>query len=86
MKNILLFAFLAGATVVEAAPASADRVNQDQPLSKKEIKQRRKARRQNGPQVYKGTVAEQSRILTDAQDADKEDRNNARRQRKAKKN
>jgi len=86
MKNLLLLALLAGATVVEAAPASTDHVSQDQPLNKKEIKQRRKARRQNGPQVYKGTVAEQSRVLSDAQDADKEDRGNARRQRKARKN
>jgi hypothetical protein len=87
MKNILLLAFLAGAIAVEAAPATINHVSQDQPLSKKELKERRKARRQNGPQVYKGSVAEQQRIVTDAQGAEKEDgEGNTRKERKNKKN
>ena len=57
-------------------------------MSKAELKQRRKARRQNGPQVYKGTVAEQNRILTDAAGSEKEDgtTETPRKERKNKKN
>lgn len=77
MKNILFVALLAGATAVEAAPAT---VNQTSPAagqapSAKEMKRIRKQRKQNGPEVYKGTVAEQRRIVTDAPGAEKDDDN-----------
>lgn len=83
MKSLLLLALLASTTAAVAAPTSTQ---QDQP-SKKELKQQRKLRRQNGPEVYKGSVAEQRRIVTDAAGAEKEDNDRMTRkeQRKAKK-
>ncbi|MVN77983.1 hypothetical protein GO988_16760 [Hymenobacter sp. HMF4947] len=76
MKNLLLLAFLAGATAVEAAPlapVSTTHVNQDQTPDKKDLKRQRKLRKQTGPEVYKGTVANQNRIINDAPGANKDD-------------
>jgi hypothetical protein len=82
MKNILFIALLAGATAVEAAPPTSSAAlpltikqtpQAQAPMSKAELKRRRKLRKQNGPEVYKGTVAEQSRIITDAPGSQKDD-------------
>ncbi len=82
MKNILFAALLAGASAVEAAPLTSSaalpltikQTTPDQaPMSKAELKRRRKLRKQNGPEVYKGSVAEQNRIITDAAGAQKDD-------------
>ena len=70
MKNILLLAFLVGATALEAQSALAQ--TSPAPTSKKEMKQQRKARKQVGPEVYKGSVAEQNRIITDAAGSEKD--------------
>lgn len=95
MKNILFVALLAGASAVEAAPLSSlsalpltiKQTTPDQaPMSKAELKRRRKLRKQNGPQVYKGTVAEQNRVITDAAGSEKEDGDDAPKGRKSKKN
>lgn len=68
MKNILLLAaFLLGATAAEAHLA------QEPVTSKASKKAARKARRQNGPEVYKGSVAEQRRIVTEAAGAERDD-------------
>ncbi|NML66406.1 hypothetical protein HHL22_14435 [Hymenobacter sp. RP-2-7] len=71
MKNVLALALLAGALAFEALPALAQTTQE--PMSKATKKAQRKARRQNGPEVYKGTVAEQRRIVTDAPGAEKDD-------------
>ena len=59
-------------------------------MSKSEMKKMKKARKQNGPEVYKGTVAEQRRIVTDApgaeKDSDEGDVDASRKTRKSKKN
>lgn len=82
MKNILFVALLAGASAVEAAPLTSSatlpltikQTTPDQaPMSKAELKRRRKLRKQNGPEVYKGSVAEQNRIITDAAGSQKDD-------------
>lgn len=87
MKNILFVALLAGASAFEAAPAIAATTQGQEPVAtKKEVKRQRKMRKQTGPEVYKGTVAEQSRIVTDAPGAEKEDSDSPKRERKAKKN
>lgn len=69
---------VAPATISQAAPSQA-------PMSKDEMKRRRKMKKNTGPEVYKGTVAEQSRIVTDAPGAEKEDEG-SKKERKAKKN
>lgn len=71
MKTTLLLALFAGALALEAAPALAQ--STQTPMSKSEKKARRKARRQNGPEVYKGSVAEQRRILTEAAGSERDD-------------
>ncbi len=95
MKNILLAALVAGASAVQAAPSPSAvtataftiAAPSQAPMSKAEMKRIRKARKQNGPEVYKGTVAEQRRIVTDAPGAEKEDNDNTpKRERKMKKN
>ncbi len=96
MKNILLAALVAGASAVQATPASPSVVvattitslaPSQAPMSKAEMKRIRKMRKQNGPEVYKGTVAEQRRIVTDAPGAEKEDNDNTpKKERKMKKN
>ncbi len=82
MKNILFIALLAAASAVEAAPLTSSaalpltikQTTPDQaPMSKAELKRRRKLRNQNGPEVYKGSVAEQNRIITDAAGSQKDD-------------
>ncbi|MGI4738545.1 MAG: hypothetical protein ACRYG7_25530 [Janthinobacterium lividum] len=82
MKNILLIALLASATTVEAVPltppaatplAIAQTTPDQAPMSKAELRRRRKLRKQNGPEVYKGSVAEQNRIINDVSGAEKED-------------
>lgn len=74
MKNILFAALLGSATAFVAAPATAQTTPvAGQAPSPKEMKHIRKMRKQNGPEVYKGTVAEQRRIVTDAPGAEKED-------------
>lgn len=70
MKNILLLALLVGVTALEAQTALAQTT--PAPTSKKALKEQRKARKQVGPEVYKGTVAEQNRIITDAAGAEKD--------------
>ena len=61
MKNILLLAALLLGVVAAEAQTSQE------PMNTKEAKKAmRKKRRQNGPEVYKGSVAEQRRIVTDA--------------------
>jgi hypothetical protein len=99
MKNILFVALLAGASAVQAAPVSPAVAvstaltaslapSQTTPMSKEDMKRQRKLRKQNGPEVYKGTVAEQRRIVTDAPGAEKEDGDDAspKKERKMKKN
>ena len=56
-------------------------------MSKADAKRQRKLRKQNGPEVYKGTVAEQRRIVTDAPGAEKDDDSDTpKKERKSKKN
>ena len=97
MKPLFLVALLAGVTAAEAAPtttlapvpvAITQTAPGQTPMSKEEMKRRRKLRRKNGPEVYKGTVAEQRRIVTDAAGAEKEDgqADTPRKERKSKKN
>lgn len=71
MKSILLLALFASALAFEATPALAQATQE--PMSKSAKKARRKARRQNGPEVYKGSVAEQRRIVTEAAGAERDD-------------
>ena len=93
MKNILFAALLGGVSALVIAPATASAQTMPpagQAPSAKEMKKIRKARKQNGPEVYKGTVAEQRRIVTDAPGAEKDDENGdtdtSRKTRKSKKN
>jgi hypothetical protein len=96
MKNILFVALFAGASAVQAAPvtpsvavskALTTLAPEQTPMSKQDMKRQRKLRKQNGPEVYKGTVAEQRRIVTDAPGAEKEDGDDApKKERKMKKN
>lgn len=93
MKNILFIALLASASAAQAAPAPvtapvviSQTTPSQGPMSKSEMKKARKTRQQNGPEVYKGTVAEQRRIVTDAAGAEKEDGDISRKERKSKKN
>lgn len=66
-----MLALFAGALAFEATPALAQ--TSQEPTTKSEKKARRKVRRQNGPEVYKGTVAEQRRIVTEAPGAERDD-------------
>jgi len=96
MKNILFVALFAGASAVQAAPVSPSvavstaltvSAPSQTPMSKEDMKRQRKLRKQNGPEVYKGTVAEQRRIVTDAPGAEKEDgEDTPKKERKMKKN
>ena len=97
MKSLLFAALFVGITAAEAAPAATlapEPVTITQttpgqaPMSKEEMKRRRKLRRKNGPEVYKGSVAEQRRIVTDAAGSEKEDgeADTSRKERKNKKN
>jgi hypothetical protein len=93
MKNILFAALLGGASALILTPATASAQTTapaGQAPSAKEMKKIRKEREKNGPEVYKGTVAEQRRILTDAPGAEKDDESGdastSRKTRKSKKN
>ncbi len=100
MKSLLFAALFAGTIAAEAAPATTlapepvtitQTTPSQTPMSKEEMKRRRKERRKNGPEVYKGTVAEQRRIVTDAAGSEKEDGQadtprKERKERKSKKN
>jgi Skp family chaperone for outer membrane proteins len=94
MKNILFIALLGSASALIAAPTIAVAAPAqtapaaDQAPSHKELKKIRKARQKTGPEVYKGTVAEQRRIVTDAPGAEKEDGDDtsSKKERKSKKN
>ncbi|MBO2030372.1 hypothetical protein J4D99_03125 [Siccationidurans ginsengisoli] len=98
MKTLLFAALLGSVSAVEAAPSTAvvapATISQTTPAagqapSAKEMKRIRKQRKQNGPEVYKGTVAEQRRIVTDAPGAEKDDDNTSdtpKKDRKMKKN
>ena len=98
MKTILFAALLASVSAVEAAPTTIAvapaTISQTAPAAgqaptPKEMKRIRKQRKQNGPEVYKGTVAEQRRIVTDAPGAEKDDNDgdlSKKEQRKMKKN
>jgi hypothetical protein len=90
MKTLLFAALLASASVAEAAPSTVSQTSPaaGQAPSAKEMRRIRKQRKLNGPEVYKGTVAEQSRIVTDAPGAEKDDTDGAtsKKERKSKKN
>ncbi len=93
MKNILFVALLASASAVQASPVSVatpvaarQTTPTQEPMSKSEAKKMKKVRKQNGPEVYKGSVAEQSRIVTDAAGAEKENGDVSKKERKSKKN
>jgi len=68
MKNLLLLAALAIATFEAAATPS-----QTTPTGTMTKKERKAARQAKTPQVYKGTVAEQRRVVTDAPGAEDSD-------------
>jgi hypothetical protein len=73
MKNLLLFSLLAAATVdasAQTTPASTETTSAT--TTRKSAKQRRADRKTKAPEVYKGSVAEQRRLLTDADGADKD--------------
>jgi hypothetical protein len=73
MKNLLLLAALVVATT-EVASAAPTQTTPTSTMTKKERKAARQAARQaKAPQVYKGTVAEQSRVITDAPGAEDSD-------------
>ncbi|MBJ6145019.1 hypothetical protein [Hymenobacter sp. BT559] len=87
MKNLLLLAALAFATT-EAATAAPSQTAPSGTMTKKERKAARQAARQaKDPQVYKGSVAEQRRVLTDApgaEDTDNGDNTTTKSKRKSK--
>lgn len=72
MKNLLLLAALAVATT-EAATAAPTQTTPTGTMTKKE---RKAARQAKAPHVYKGTVAEQNRVVTDAPGAEDADGDN----------
>jgi opacity protein-like surface antigen len=87
MKNLLLLAVLAVATT-GAAIAAPSQTTPTGTMTKQERKAARQAARQaKTPQVYKGTVAEQSRVLTDApgsEDSDNGDNTTTKSKKKSK--
>ena len=84
MKNLLLLAALAFATT-EVATAAPSQTTPSGTMSKKERKAARQAARQaKAPQVYKGSVAEQSRVVTDAPGAEDSDGDNTKSKKKSK--
>jgi hypothetical protein len=77
MKNLLLLSLLAVATVeafAQTTPTSAEAnsTTTTATTTRKSAKERRADRKAKAPQVYKGSVAEQRRLLTDADGADKD--------------
>lgn len=87
MKNLLLLAAL-GLATAEVATAAPSQTAPTSTMTKKERKAARQAARQaKAPQVYKGTVAEQNRVVTDApgaEDSDNGDNTTAKSKRKSK--
>jgi hypothetical protein len=74
MKNLLLLSLLAVATVEASAqttPTSAEATT-SATTTRRTAKERRADRKSKSPEVYKGSVAEQHRLLTDADGADKD--------------
>ena len=69
MKNLLLLAALAVASI-EVATAAPSQTTPSGTMTKKE---RKAARQAKSPQVYKGSVAEQRRMVTDAPGAEDSD-------------
>lgn len=70
MKHFLILCALLVATA--GLHASALPTQTDPKADKAAAKKARKARRQKGPEVYKGPVAEQQRVIEDAPDAQKD--------------
>lgn len=70
MKHLLILGALLVATT--GLQAHALPTQTDPKADKAAAKKARKARRQKGPEVYKGPVAEQQRIIEDAPDAQKD--------------
>ena len=68
LLNTLLVGALCAATLGMAAAQTAPT-----PTSKKEMKEQRKLRRQKAPEVYKGSVARERRIVTEYPGAEKEE-------------
>lgn len=66
---LILCALLVGTTGLQA---HALPTQTDPRADKEAAKKARKARRQKGPEVYKGSVAEQQRVIEDAPDAQKD--------------
>jgi hypothetical protein len=76
MKNLLLLAALTVASL-EVATAAPSQTTPSGTMTKKERKAARQAARQaKAPQVYKGSVAEQSRVVTDAPGSEDSDGDN----------
>ena len=83
MKNLLLLAAL-GLATTEVATASPSQTTPTSTMTKKE---RKAARQAKTPQVYKGSVAEQRRLVTDApgaEDSDNGDNTTVKSKRKSK--
>ena len=72
MKNLLLLALLAMATVEASASTKQDGQTPSGTMTKE---QRKAARQAKQPQVYKGSVAERRRVLTDANGAENDSDN-----------
>ena len=70
MKHLLLLCALLAATTSLSADALPTQT--DPKAAKEAARKARKARRQQGPEVYKGPVAEQRRLIDDAPDAEKD--------------
>lgn len=70
MKHFLILCALLVATA--GLQARALPTQDDPKAAKQAAKKARKARRQKGPEVYKGPVAEQQRLIEDAPNAQKD--------------
>jgi hypothetical protein len=70
MKHLLILCALLVATA--GLQARALPTQTDPKADKEAAKKARKARRHKGPEVYKGPVAEQLRVIEDAPDAQKD--------------
>jgi hypothetical protein len=73
MKHLLILcALLVAASSLQARSLAGLPTQEDPKAAKEAAKKAKKARRQKGPEVYKGTVAEQNRLLEDAAGAQKD--------------
>ena len=70
MKHLLILCALLVGTA--GLHATALPTQTDPKADKAAAKKARKARRQKGPEVYKGPVAEQQRLIEDAPNAEKD--------------